>query len=326
MFGGGFGLPLLFASRSLSRRLQGFAWCATFVVLDAAQAVLFGSFLQRMDSLALGFLVFGIPAAGCLALTAIRAPSEFRAALSAPGELLALNVSSAAGWLTYLGAIQLIEPAVAFTIFSGVIPLAIVAARPRLPADGGAPHGCERIGFAVLAMGLVALGASTMAGYSGFVRGGLGVAALGLGLAAFAGIAMAGMVLASYRLSARGVGPAAVFGLRFPLYLVLAGAGFLLGLDAKGDVAHGEFLVAVLLGLAVLAFPIYAVQKAVALTPASTLSAATALIPVAVLVLQLFDQRVSYSNATAAGLAIYTLGALLAAVGRARAEARSPAG
>lgn len=294
-------------------------------MLDAAQAVLFGRFLQRMDSLALGFFVFGLSAAFCLALTALRAPSEFRAAWTAPGELLALNVSSAAGWLAYLGAIQLIEPAVAFTIFSGVIPLTIVATRQSLSIDSGALHGCERIGLAVLAIGLVALCASTMAGYSGFVRGGVGVAALGLALAAFAGLAMAGMVLASYRLSARGVGPAAVFGLRFPLYLVLAGAGFLLGLDAKGSVAHGEFLIAVVLGLAVLAFPIYAVQKAVALTPASTLGAATALIPVAVLAFQLFDPRVSYSNATAAGLAIYTLGALLAAAGRARAEFRSPA-
>lgn len=293
-------------------------------MLDAVQAVLFGRFLQRMDSLALGFLVFGLSAAFCLALTALRAPSEFRAAWTAPGELLALNVSSAAGWLAYLGAIQLIEPAVAFTIFSGVIPLTIVATRQRLSVDNEAVHGCERIGLAVLGIGLFALCASTLAGYSGFVRGGgLGVATLGLALAALAGLAMAGMVFASYRLSARGVGPSAVFALRFPLYLVLAGTGFLLGLDAKGSVAHGEFLIAVVLGLAVLAFPIYAVQKAVALTPASTLGAATALIPVAVLVLQLFDPRVSYSNATTAGLAIYTLGALLAAAGRTRAEIRS---
>lgn len=297
-------------------------WCATFVVLDAAQAVLFGRFLQGMDSLALGFCVFGFSSALCLFVTAVRAPSEFRAAWDAPGTLAALNVSSAVGWLAYLGALQLIEPAVAFTIFSGVIPLVIVAAH-GLPESRGAGHAWERAGFAILALGLAALGVSTLAGLSGFVRGGTAVAALGIALAAVAGVAMAGMVLASYRLSARGVGPAAVFGLRFPLYLVLAGAGALLGLDDKGTVAQGDFLMAVVIGLAVLAFPIYAVQKAVSLTSAATLGAATALIPVTVLALQSFDTRVSYSGATAAGLAIYTFGALLAAAGRARDEVRS---
>lgn len=297
-------------------------WCATFVVLDAAQAVLFGRFLQGMDSLALGFCVFGLSAALCLAVTAIRAPSEFRAAWSAPGTLAALNVSSAVGWLAYLGALQLIEPAVAFTIFSGVIPLVIVALRTRLP-DTGVTRGSERAGFAILALGLGALAFSTLAGLSGFVRGGTGVAALGLALAAVAGVAMAGMVLASYRLSALGVGPAAVFGLRFPLYLVLAGAGALIGFDDKGAAVGGDFVMAVVIGLAVLAFPIYAVQKAVLLTSAATLGAATALIPVAVLAFQSFDARVSYSGATAAGLAIYTVGALLAAAARARDEVRT---
>jgi drug/metabolite transporter (DMT)-like permease len=307
----------------MSLRLQGFLWCATFVVLDAAQAVLFGGFLQRLDSLLVGFLVFGLSSLACLAFVLLRAPREIRSALDDPRTLVALNVTSAGGWLAYLGSIQLIEPAVAFTIFSGIIPLTVVAARTLLRAAAAtALDAWERIGLAVLTLGLAALSVSTIAGWSGFVRGGAGVAALGVGLSVVSGIAMSGMLLASYRLSHQGVGPAAVFGLRFPLYLLLAGCGYLLGLDDKGSVAPSDLLLAVMVGLCVLAFPIYAVQKAVSLTSALTLGAATALIPVVVLAMQMAEGRVAYSGATAVGLAIYTAGALIAAAGRARAEAR----
>lgn len=310
----------------MSPSLHGLIWCATFVVLDAAQAVLFGSFLQRMDSFLIGFLVFGLSSAGCLAAAGWRTPGAIRVALSDPRTLVALNFSSAAGWLAYLGAIQLIEPAVAFTIFSGVIPLTVVVARAWTRDAAEALHGWERAGLALLSLGLVALAGSTLAGWSGFVRGTAPVAALGVGLATLAGVAMTGMLLASYRLSRKGVGPAAVFGLRFPLYLLLAGAGALLGVDDKGPVPPLDLLSAVALGLVVLAFPIYAVQKAVSLTSALTLGAATALIPVVVLALQLAEGRVAYSQATALGLAIYTAGALIAAAGRARSVVRVPAG
>jgi len=307
----------------MSQRAHGLIWCATFVVLDAAQAVLFGSFLQRMDSLLIGLLVFGSSSVACLVVVLRRTPGEIRAAFADPGTLAWLNISTAGGWLVYLGALQLIEPAVAFTVFSGVIPLTVVATRAWMQREAsGSLHVWERAGLAILSLGLVALAVSTLCGWSGFVRGGVGIAALGLMLAVLSGIAMSGMLLASYRLSGHGVGPAAVFGLRFPLYLLLAGVGYLLGLDDKGPVAPGDLLAAVAVGLVVLAFPIYAVQKAVSLTSALTLSAATALIPVVVLALQMVEGRVDYSRATAIGLAIYTAGALVAAAGRARAVTR----
>lgn len=308
----------------MSPSLRGLLWCAAFVVLDAAQAVLFGSLLQRMDSLLLGVAVFGASAAGCLAAVLWRAPGQIRAALADAPALWSLNLGSAAGWLAYLGAIQLIEPAVAFTIFSGVIPLAILIAAWVPRAQPVPRHRWESAGLGLLAVGLGVLAVSTLAGWTGFVRGGVAVAAAGLLLAATAGLAMTGMVLASYRLSRRGVGPAATFALRFPLYLALAAAGYLAGIDDKGPVPPADLVAAFALGLAVLAFPIYAVQKAVSLTSAPTLGAATALIPVAVLVFQIVEGRVADAPATQIGVAIYVAGALLAAVGRYRAERIPP--
>jgi len=313
----------------MSPPLHGLLWCATFVVLDAAQAVLFGGFLQRHDSLLVGFLVFGLSSLACSAVVLARTPGELHAAFRDRRTLVALNGFTAGGWLSYLGAVQLIEPAVVATIFSGVIPLTVVIVRAGTRGATTAPLDVwERIGLAVLVVGLIALSVSTLAGWSGFVRGGALVAGLGIVLSVLSGIAMSGMLLASYRLSHQGVGPAAVFGVRFPFYLLLAGCGYLLGLDDKGPVAPGDLLLAVAVGFVVLAFPIYAVQKAVSLTSALTLGAATAVIPVAVLAMQVIEGRVAYSGATAAGLTIYTAGALLAAAGRTRAEIRAiqPAG
>lgn len=294
----------------------GLMWCAAFVVLDAAQAVLFGAFLQRMDSFLIGFLVFGLSSLACALVVLVRSPEQMRSAFSDPSTLIGLNVSSAAGWLTYLGAIQLIEPAVAFTIFSGVIPLMIhtYARKDSRVADTGT---WEASGLALLSFGLCVLGAATLAGWSGFVRGGVGVAVAGLLLAILSGVFMAAMLLTSYRLSARAIGPAAVFALRFPLYLLLAGLGWFWGFDHKGAVSTSDLATAFLAGLVVLAFPIYAVQKAVSLTPAATVGAATALIPVVVFLMQLLEGRVDYASATLIGLAVYTAGALLAAVARA---------
>ena len=301
-------------------RFAGLLWCATFVVLDAAQAVLFGTFLQSMDSFLLGFIVFGLSSVACLVTAPLYAPGQVSIAVRDARTLAWLNVCTASGWVSYLGALQLIEPAAAFTIFSGAIPLTLIAAawlglREAEPIE----NAVEFAGNAMIAAGIVLLAIFTLVGWSGFVRGGVLVGFIGILLSVLSGVMMAGMLLASYRLNRQGVGPAAMFGLRFPLYLTVALGGFLLGLDAKEPLPSAELLWAIALGFLVLAFPIYAVQKAVALTSTLTLGTATALIPLVVFLMQTAEGRVAYSNATFAGLAVYFAGALLATAGRLRA-------
>jgi drug/metabolite transporter (DMT)-like permease len=302
-------------------RHAGLFWCATFVLLDAAQAVAFGSYLQSMDSFLLGFLVFGLSSVACLATAPWYGPGQISIALADPGALARLNACTAGGWISYLGALQIIEPAVAFTIFSGAIPLTLIGAAAFGAREAEAPaNRIEVAGNAIIALGIAVLAAVTLGGWSGFVRGGTAIAAFGIALSLISGALMSGMLLSSYRLSRQGVGPAAMFGLRFPLYLGLALAGFALGLDAKVPVAWPELLQAIAVGLLVLAFPIYAVQKAVSLTSTLTLGTATALIPVVVFLMQIAEGRVPYSQATLAGLAVYLAGALVATAGRLHAS------
>ncbi|MEM9333053.1 MAG: hypothetical protein AAGA53_17150, partial [Pseudomonadota bacterium] len=127
------------------------------------------------------------------------------------------------------------------------------------------------------------------------------------------------VILFSVRLNRQGVGPLAQFGLRFVLYTLLALAAFLSGLDDKGfPMVFEELALIVLIGLVVIAFPLYLVQKAIPLLPATTIAAVTALGPAVVFLMQLFEGRVDYSNATLLGLMLYLIGAFLTVLGATR--------
>lgn len=299
---------------------QGLVWCFTFVVLEAVQAVFFGGVFQRMDAFLIGSLVFGLTTAGAVSWTWVRDPEQISRAFANREALIGMNVSAAGGWIAYLVAIQLVEPAVAFTMFSGMVPLAaLLAARFGVPEASRARNRLEMLGYIVLAVGLVVLVAITLAGLSGFVRGGAFVAVAGISLAALSGALVAWMLLYCHRLDRAGVGPVAQFGLRFLFYIVLSLGGVALGLDAKGEVPVGDLALAVFVGLLVIAFPIYAVQKAVTLVSPLTIGAVTALGPLFVFSFQVMEGRVEFAQATLFSLGIYFIGAAIAAFGSARA-------
>lgn len=301
----------------MSRFQLGLLCCAGFVTLEAFQAVYLGAVFQGVDSFLVGSWVFGISVVGCTLATAFFRPEELLVSLRSWRIVLALNLLAALTWSTYFIALQLIEPAVVFTIFSGMVPLgAVVAGWFGMPEARSRKGRLCHLGDLVLLGSLIFLGAITILGLSGFARGGALVALSGVALSAVSGGCTAFVILYSVRLNQRGVGPLAQFGLRFALYAVLAVVAFRLGLDTKGvSIASQELAVIVLTGLAVIAFPLYLVQKAVPLVPASTIAAMTALGPAMVFLMQLFDGRIDYSKATLTGLMIYMVGAFLAVYG-----------
>ena len=138
----------------------------------------------------------------------------------------------------------------------------------------------------------------------------------GLALALLAGVCIAGMLHYGHRLHQQGVDPIALFGLRFLLYLPLSVGAFALGIDDKGAVAVTDVVYAVMVGPFLIAFPVYATQKAVSLTSTLTIGTITALGPLFTFVFQIIENRVVYSNATMMGLLIYVAGALVATTGR----------
>ncbi|MGI9379606.1 MAG: hypothetical protein ACR2OW_08120, partial [Methyloligellaceae bacterium] len=138
-------------------------------------------------------------------------------------------------------------------------------------------------------------------------------------LAALSGTLISFMLLYSKRLHNAGIAPATQFVARFPLFLVLAFLGALTGVDGKSAVAPGDLVWAVLIGFVVLAFAIYAVQRAVSLTSSLTVASIAATAPLLIFILQQVEDRVNYSDMTMTGLVIYFSGALMAALGTSRA-------
>ncbi|WFE90661.1 hypothetical protein K1718_04750 [Roseibium porphyridii] len=303
----------------------GIVFCLAFVTLEAFQAVYLGTVFQNVSSFLVGAWVFGISVCGCTLATLLVRPNEIVASVRAWKTVVALNLFAALTWTSYFAAVQLIEPAVVFTIFSGMVPLGtIMGARLGLPEAASPSTRASQVGHLTILISLLVLAAITILGYSGFVRGGMIDALVGLGLSAFSGGCTAFVILYSVRLNTRGVGPLAQFGLRFVLYALVAFTAFKFGIDDKAqETPAGELTLIVLVGLAVIAFPLYLVQKAVPLVSASVIAAITALGPAMVFVLQLFDGRTHYSMLTLTGLSIYMTGALLAVFGTIMPKAQS---
>jgi len=297
----------------------GLIWAFSFVILEAAQAVFFGGMFQDYDSFLIGVAVFGLTAAGTLICARVRTSEQLEIAWANRASLFGLNLSTAFVWVAYFFALQMIEPAVVFTIFSGLIPVAIlVAALMGVPEASPLRNRIEGAGLLIVVIGLGYLAAITLLGQSGFVRGGWSVGVAGLLLTCVSAVSLAAMMIYSQRLDRLGVAPVAQYGLRFPLYVIVALVAAWLGLDGKGPVDPVGLLVVVAIGFAIMAFPVFAFQKAISLMSTLTLAAITALGPLFVFLFQIVEGRVDYAPATMTGLTIYFAGAVLAAYGGAR--------
>ncbi len=301
----------------ITARQLGLLYCLGYVFLEAFQAVFLGSLFQQIDSFHIGAWVFGLSFIACTVLAAVRYPVELRAALRSRSILIALNSCVALTWCCYFLAVQLIEPAVVFTIFSGMVPLGTaVMQRSASSASRLTRNRSEIIGLALIVAAILFLAVITLNGHSGFVRGGWLTALTGVMLCIISGTATARVILLSVKWHQQGVGPVIQFGLRFMLYIPIALVAVQLGVDAKPSVSSPMALPAlILIGMLVIALPLFLMQKAVCLTSASVIAAVTALGPAMVFVLQLLEGRIAYAPATLAGLAIYILGALLAISG-----------
>jgi drug/metabolite transporter (DMT)-like permease len=295
---------------------RGVLWCLVFVFLDALQAVYFGNVLQQIDGFLLSGIVFGLSSFGCILWILASAKDQISVVLENRPAVLGLNVTAAGGWLLYLAAVQRIEPAVAFTIFAGSIPIVTIFAGWFGMPEGQVPRNMfEWLGNTVLAFGLTFLAIVTIVGLSGFVRGDITDAVVGVLLAFVAGVFITGMLLYGQRLDRRGIDPVTQFGIRFPLFLILSWLAFGLELDSKGPVSATDLTVAVAIGLVVLAFPIYAVQKAISSTTTLTIGALASTAPLVVFIFQMMEGRVETSLFTSIGLAICFSGALVGAYG-----------
>lgn len=290
---------------AMSDTARGLLYCLIFLVLEATQAVYFGGVFQGVSSFLVGALVFGATSLALFAFIAVRAPSQLTMIWELRRDIALVNVLTAAAWIAYFLAIQLIEPAIAFTLFSGALPLTVVIAA-ALGMAYAEPIGSrgEGISYALLTGSLAFLVLVTVLDLSGFVRGSAAIGLIGALLALFSGAAISLAVIVCRRMNAVGLGPTAQFGVRFVLYTAIATVLALAGVDAKGEVPLQELAWVFVVGLIIIAIPIYAFQRAVPLISAQAIAVTTALGPLIVFGLQMIEERVVFAPATLVGLII----------------------
>ncbi|MEM7225625.1 MAG: hypothetical protein AAF495_21785 [Pseudomonadota bacterium] len=310
----------------MNRAVLGVLLALVFVCLESMQFVYFGGLFQRMSSFLFGFLVFSITVIGFVGWTALTDPRQIRAAFENPKPLIGVNLAAAFAFGAYLTSVQLIEPAVTYTISAGAMPITTyVLYRCGLREGEPMRNTMEGLGNALLFCGIVFLAVITVLGQSGFVRGGWEVGVAGVLLAIMDGVFFTFVLVFSQRLDRVGVGAGAVLGLRLPLYIAVAGTFVLFEVDNKAPLGASEIALYVLIGLLLLIPPLYTLQKAISMISTLTISALTALGPFVIFGLQMFEGRVDYAPATLVGLSIYFAGALLAASGAVKAATQNSA-
>ena len=261
----------------MSNAVIGIIWVFAFVTLEAVQFVFFGGLFQEVNSFVFGACVLGVSTVVFLGAAAWRLPDQMLRALRQPVLLLKVNALAALSWLAYLGSVEMIEPAVAYTIGTGVMPVtAYLLYRFGWPAGEPMRNRTEAVGNTIVVLAILLLAAITLAGWSGFVRDVRGAAVLGVVLAVADGVFFTLLLVHCLRLDRSGVGPSAVFGLRFPLYILTAGSLAAASSDGSDIPAFGQLAWLVVIGIALFIPPLYALQRAVALISTLTLSAITA--------------------------------------------------
>ncbi|MBT4889054.1 MAG: hypothetical protein HON65_05835 [Rhodospirillales bacterium] len=301
----------------MDKAFLGVIWAFAFVFLESFQAVFFGGLFQSLSPYLFGFLVFGITSLGFVGWTALKKPQHIKNALNNPRPLIAINIAATIAVMSYLVSIKLIEPAIAYCISAGAMPITTyVLFRLGVREGEGMRNRFEAAGNALLFCGIVYLAGITITGSSGFVReGAWEIALIGVLLAVLDGVLFTWVLVYGQRLDKVGVGPDAVFGLRFMFYICAAGGLALTDPAPAGQYEFSELSMLVLIGLLLTIPPLYALQRAIALISTLTISAFTSLGPFIIFALQMMEGRVEYSTQTLIGLIIYSAGAMIASIG-----------
>ena len=303
----------------------GFLASLAFMALASVRDVYFGGLFQSTDPLGVAVVAFAMCALGFAPIALVRSPESFRLLARRPGEVLAVNVTTALAWIAFFYALRTIEPLLVQILFSGVGPLSVSWLDRLVVLTRPEPLGrTERAIHLGLLGSLVLAAVVVVGGLSGMGRQSAGTALLGVGLAVGAGISISLSTVLSRRLSDTGVRPSALVSVRFVGAIVLAAA---LAIVSGGGLSLGgsrhEIVVAIVAVLALIVFPIYVNQVGTALASPVTVRAVLALGPVVIFVLQLLEGRLTPSPYSLACAMVYGPFAVSAAVARRRASMRS---
>jgi drug/metabolite transporter (DMT)-like permease len=283
-----------------------------FCLSQALRDVYFGHVFQDVDFFAVILVAFTLSTLVFGAITAIRAPAQFKMLRDQIPTVLAMNATTALAWSCYFFALTHLEPSIVNTVHSGMGPLTVIALATcgvRLAKPGVIGRG-ELWSYGGIALAIVGLWWVVLSGRSGLPAGDEATSLLALALLTVSGCSITVSLLYSKRLHDRGVNAEAVTAVRYLLLIMLAGCvvAFKGRMAGIGDLAELAALSAASTVLIVL--PLFALQVGIARTAPLTAHVIRSLGPVCVFALEQIDGRLVYSTPTLICIAAYSAAAI----------------
>ena len=303
-----------------SREAAGFAVAVSFVCLAATRDVYLGGLFQRVSPSAVALAAFGACTGILLPAALAGYDDALRILRRQANALFWVNLTSAFGWLSFLGSLRLIEPCLVQILYFGVGPLSVVwIDRHLLRTMAPVPlTRVERPIFIGLLISLVFASVVAVNGLSGMGTQPVGKSMLGVILAIAGGVAISVSTMQCRSLNDAGVRPAILFPLRYPVTTVAAG---ILAFMPPARMSGTTPWISAIMAIAVLLIlvPSYVNQVAISLASPLTVRVVMASAPVITFLFQTIQGRLSPSLYSLAAAMLYALFAILAGLARQRA-------
>jgi drug/metabolite transporter (DMT)-like permease len=313
----------------MSSSATGLMCLLFFAVSQGVRDAMFGNIFQSVSFFFVAILAFGTSTVCFSGLALLCQPDSFRKLPASPAMFTALNVTTAAAWLSFFFGLKHLEPAVVATLFNGIGPLTVIIlarlgwmkAMHRLSAG-------EALCYVGVAAMLAALTFVVLTNRSGLSISDLPRQGAALLIVAAGGVTITISHMIARWFNDRGVGSYAVMGTRFLLTLFAAAAIELAIGQMTTQPPLGAVPVLALTAFALITIPSFSLQLGIARASPLAVNVMRSLGPVSVFAVQQFDGRLRFSSATLIciiGFCIFAIGAsVLRAWSEVSAHADSP--
>jgi drug/metabolite transporter (DMT)-like permease len=229
--------------------------------------------------------------------------------------VIALNVTTALAWMSYFGALRLVEPAAANLAFSGIAPISVAALSAIGFSSGGerVPSRAERGLHWALFATVVSLGLIVSVGLSGLPRLDPVTGLAGVVLATTAGFVITVESIYAKRMNVAGIMPLTIVGVRFLLVTCISGVMVSQSPTPFEGLSGGTVASYALVFLGILIGPVYLAQAGLSLTSPLVSSVILSIGPVVTLILQSTAGGLSVAPAMLAVTVGYAISSVVAA-------------
>ena len=276
-----------------------------FVLLSSFRDVFYGSTFQHVSFFFLIGLSFSLASFVFFPFSLWKAPRDLRILFRHWPEILALNVTTALAWLAYFSAIKWIEPAIVNTIWSGLGPLILLLFSWTGFGEREKLHSIDKIAQIGVLSSILYLVWIVLSQRSGLPTTQITQSILGLIATLVSATFIIISVVLSKKLNVLKVGAEAIVGTRF-LLLALVSFAFI-WIENGALVTIGQFAFLGGLALLMIVLPIYLFQAGLQRSSNFTAEAITALGPIFVFIVQLFDDRLVFSYHSLVAISFYSL-------------------